>query len=176
MGRSLVDPSYHTIVTTLFAWLNQISGSSSNASENNAISISKDTPTSNSNSTASEIKNILSPTLQSDNQFKFIVRIENFHFFSTEVSRLSINSLLPFVKQAEEFFIQNRNEFINNLVNNKFKKLALFFDEIDQLLVTLPYDSIQFQQSHSKQNLLKVLTKKMQLKIRLKRNSKSCLN
>jgi hypothetical protein len=66
MGRSIVDPAYHKLTLSLFAWLNQLSGTDTKS----AVSGDSSTPSS---------LNASKDFLSGPDKFKYIVRIGSFH-------------------------------------------------------------------------------------------------
>ena len=92
-------------------------------------------------------------------KFKYITRLENFHCFAKEMTQRNVACMAEYIQQATDSYKANRTSFIELIVKDKFKSLTEYFDGIDALLVTLPAEEIQFQQSHSKQALAKYNSK-----------------
>jgi len=82
--------------------------------------------------------------------------IENFHHFQKEISTRNVPVLMAFVREAENLYQRNRRALVELLIETKFRKLSGFFNEIDSLVLTIPLEEIQFQQSHNKQALRRI--------------------
>jgi len=64
-------------------------------------------------------------------KFRYIVQLENFHHFQKEISTRNVPVLMAFVREAENLYQRNRRALVELLIETKFRKLSVSFQDTD---------------------------------------------
>jgi len=89
---------------------------------------------------------------------KHLFRLKNFHYLKRELAKRKVASFAPFIQEALTNYNDSLKSYASFIINYRFgKSLTTFFDELDVLLKSHRSEDIQFQTSHSKQVLAKLI-------------------